>query len=170
MLCALQGLLLVDVDTGQKNRILDQDAGGSAPRLSWDGHWVVYYQRKPDATGRSRIVATPVSLARTAGAKDEIRVTAGDFADVLPEFSPNGKLIYFISNRDTFDCLWAIRFDAASAKPVGDPFPVHHFHSARRSPGFVRGGQRAISIARDKIVFTMQERTGNIWLSESPAP
>ncbi|MBK5291266.1 MAG: hypothetical protein JJE04_06280 [Acidobacteriia bacterium] len=62
------------------------------------------------------------------------------------------------------------RFDTAAAKPVRDPFPVHHFHSARRSPGFVSGGQRAISIARDTVVFTMQERTGNIWLSESPAP
>ncbi|MBK5292416.1 MAG: serine/threonine-protein kinase [Acidobacteriia bacterium] len=170
MLCAVQGLLLVDVDSGQKRRLLDQDAGGPAPRLSWDGEWVVYYQRQRGTLGRTRIVAAPVSATRTAGAKDEIGVTKGDFDDKLPEFSPNGKLIYFISNRDTFECLWAVRFDAAASKPVGDPFPVHHFHSARRSPGFVRGGQRAISIARDKIVFTMQERTGNIWLSESPAP
>ncbi|MBK5291265.1 MAG: PD40 domain-containing protein [Acidobacteriia bacterium] len=57
---------------------------------------------------RSRIVVTPVSLSRTSGAKDEIGVTAGDFTDILPEFSPNGKLIYFISNRDTFTCLWVI--------------------------------------------------------------
>jgi hypothetical protein len=30
----------------------------------------------------------------------------------------------------------------------------------------VRPGQRAISIARDHVVFTMEERTGNLWMAE----
>lgn len=165
-----EGLQLVDVDSGGRTNIVARDGYGAATRLSWDMKWVVSYQRMQNSPGRARILVTPVDFSKTASAKNVIEVTNGDFNDILPEFSPNGKLIYFISNRDSFHCFWVIRFDPAAGKTVGEPFAVHHFHSARRSPGFVRGGQRAISIARDKIVFTTQELTGNIWLSETAAP
>jgi len=61
-----------------------------------------------------------------------------------------------MSLRDGFECLWVQRLDPAAKTPPGAPFPVYHFHSARRSPAYVRPGQRAISMARDKIVFTME--------------
>jgi hypothetical protein len=46
---------------------------------------------------------------------------------------------------------------------------VQHFHSARLSTLTVKSGQRALSVARDKIVFTMDERLGNIWMADSEA-
>ena len=40
---------------------------------------------------------------------------------------------------------------------------------ARLSALTVKPGQRAISVARDKIVFTMDEHLGNIWMADSDA-
>jgi hypothetical protein len=39
-------------------------------------------------------------------------------------------------------------------------------HFARHSPVSVGAGQRAVSMARDKIILTMEERTRNIWMTE----
>ena len=39
-------------------------------------------------------------------------------------------------------------------------------HSARRSIGHIAPGFAEISVARDRIVFPLAERTGNIWIAE----
>jgi hypothetical protein len=124
--------------------------------------------RPAEQPGRSRIFAIPVREDGPTPERDWVPITSGEYSDVRPEFSPDGKLVYFMSLRDGFGCLWAQRLDAATKTPAGQPFPIQHFHSARRSPGSVRTGQRAISIARNMIVTTMEERTGNIWLTELP--
>jgi Tol biopolymer transport system component len=38
---------------------------------------------------------------------------------VLGLWSPDGKLIYDISNRDGYPCIWAQRLDAATKRRVG---------------------------------------------------
>jgi len=46
-------------------------------------------------------------------------------------------------------------------------FYVWLLHSARRSMiHFAVGGTARPSVARDKIVFALAERTGNIWMTE----
>jgi Tol biopolymer transport system component len=117
----------------------------------------------------TQIFISQVRDDRPTEQAEQIAATDGKNWDVLPEFSPDGKRIYFLSQRDGFRCLWTQPLDAATKKPVGAPVPVYHLHSARRTPMTVRQGQVSISLARDKIVFTMEERTGNIWLAELEA-
>ena len=45
----------------------------------------------------------------------------------------------------------------------GDPFPVSHFHQARRSLRGLDSGVIGLAVARDKMVVSESERTGNIW-------
>jgi hypothetical protein len=55
--------------------------------------------------------------------------------------------------------------DAAGKRPQGDPFAVYHFHSARRSMMNVPFYPLDLSVARDKLVFNLSERTSNIWMT-----
>lgn len=100
-------------------------------------------------------------------AEDEwIPVTDGSTFDDKPRWSPDGRMIYFTSDRDGFRCLWAQRLDPTTQHSAGPPLPVYHFHTARRSllnTGVLR---LEIAVARDKIVFNMGEITGNIWLAQ----
>ena len=58
-----------------------------------------------------------------------------------------------------FNCIWAQRLDAATKRPVGSPVPIFHAHGARALTG---GG----SVARERLVFSLAERTGNIWMAQ----
>ena len=53
-----------------------------------------------------------------------------------------------------------LRRDHRAAPALG----VAHFHTSARRLGNVGVVFRGMSVARDKIVFTMEERIGNIWL------
>lgn len=80
-------------------------------------------------------------------------------------WSPDGALLYGELNRDGFRCIWAQRLDPATKRPVGSPFAVFHSHNARLS----LANQEAFStpvVSRDKMFFSMGERTGNIWMAE----
>ena len=133
-------------------------------RFSPDDRWIVV---------SALIGAGPTQLfvVRYTGnvipAADEwIPVTDGSTFNDKPRWAPDGNLIYFTSDRDGFRCIWAQHLDPASKRPAGAPLPVYHSHSARRSllnAGIIPG---EISVARDKIVFTQCEITGNIWMAE----
>ena len=78
--------------------------------------------------------------------------------------TPGGRrtvaIVYFLSKRDGFECIWAQHLDRITKRPAGPPFDVAHFHSARhkvQEAGFGPG------VSRDLLVFTLQNSTGNIW-------
>ena len=50
-----------------------------------------------------------------------------------PRWSPDGNLLYYISEADGFRCIRARRLDPATKRPIGQPLDVYHSHSARRS-------------------------------------
>jgi len=79
-------------------------------------------------------------------------------------WSPDAGLVYFISNRDGFPCIWAQRLNPATKDLIGSPFAVFHAHGASRSMrGFVDPSAIGLGVARDRIVFPQAERLGNIW-------
>ena len=98
---------------------------------------------------------------------DWIRVTDGSGMDSWPFWSPDGRLLYFLSERDGSRCVWAQPLDHATKQPVGLPISVLHIHSARRSLLTSRSaGEMGMSLTRDALVFSMREITGNIWMAE----
>jgi hypothetical protein len=78
----------------------------------------------------------------------------------------DGNLLYFISERDGFRCLWAQRLDVRAKRPSGAPVAVQHFHSSRLSLMDVDYSALEISITRHRVVFSAGEVTGNIWAAE----
>ncbi len=135
----------------------------NAPRISPDDRWIVFYRVMENE--RSTIFVAPVRES-TVPQAEYLQITDGSAWDAVAEFSPDGNTLYFLSHRDGFRCHWAIKLDPSTKKPVGKPYPVQHYHSARRSPAYVSLGRVANAVAADKIVFTMAERSGNIWMAE----
>jgi dipeptidyl aminopeptidase/acylaminoacyl peptidase len=82
-----------------------------------------------------------------------------------PRWSPNGNLLYYVSDQDGFACIWARRLDPVTKNPVGEPQAVVHFHSGHNSLDTAYGME--LSVADNKLVFNLGEGSGNIWLAPS---
>ena len=83
-----------------------------------------------------------------------------------PRWSPDGTLLYYVSEADGFRCIRARRLDPATKRPIGQPFDVYHSHSARRSLMNAWFAWLEISVSPDKLFFNLGEPTGNIWMAE----
>jgi serine/threonine protein kinase len=153
----------VDAATGERRIAASYDFGLYSPRFSFDDRWLVFHARiHPDAT---RILISPYRDNAIAPSSEWIQVTSGEFEDDKPRWSPGDDRIFFLSRRDGFRCLWSQRLDPRTKKPLGKPELMMHFHDARRSMMHARFNQFDLAVARDKLLLTLAERTGNIWLS-----
>src|SRR5262249_16266867 len=119
-----------------------------------------------DAATRRQIFIAPVRGDAVPGEAEWLPVTDGSGLDRNAVWSPDGSLLYFLSERDGFRCIWAQRLDHGAKRPVGAPFAVHHFHQARHSLMPAQEVSRiGLSVVRNKIIFSMAETRGNIWLA-----
>jgi eukaryotic-like serine/threonine-protein kinase len=76
-------------------------------------------------------------------------------------WSPDGRLLYLLLERDGFRDLYAQRVDPVRGTPAGEPFIVQHLHDPRRRWGSTPYGTAIVSNA---FVFNQVESTGSIWL------
>lgn len=111
----------------------------------------------------SRLFIVPVENGVAGPAGRWIPIDHRGHWDDKPRWSPDGNLLYFLSDRDDYFCLWAQRVMAQTKQPVGAPFPVYHFHNARLSTANLFLNIAEIGVAKDKIIFGLGELTGNIW-------
>jgi serine/threonine protein kinase len=116
-------------------------------RFSPDGLWVSFVETT--APTRRRIFVVPTTGKLPVPQSNWIPITDGQRLDREPRWSPDGKLLYFLSERDGFRCIWAQTLDSATKRPAGAPVPVQHFHRSRFSiryqdTGTVGSASRAI--------------------------
>ena len=126
--------------------------------FSPDGKWLSFHAiRGP--TQRQ------IFIARYPPDSEWIAVTNGGGLDRNAVWSPDGNLLYFLSERDGFRCIWAQPLDPRSKKPSGAALAAAHFHSARRSL-FELGdvGAIGLSVLPNKLMFSLGEVTGNVWI------
>jgi hypothetical protein len=131
------------------------------PQFSPDDRFIAFLAQT--GQGRSRIYVARFRNMERLEPSDWLPITGGDLSDDKPRWSPDGNLMFFTSNRDGFMCIWAQRLDGDNKSPAGAAFPVHHFHTSRRSLANVGLGPLEISVARNALVFNLGEVTGNIW-------
>ncbi|MFB3828140.1 MAG: protein kinase [Bryobacteraceae bacterium] len=109
-------LWAVNVGTGVTRRICESDA----VLASWSphNHRIAFTRRAADS-GQSRGIWTvPVAGGVPAS------VTSGGHRDWNPVWSPDGKYVYFSSDRGGSMNLWRVPIDERSGKALGDPTPV----------------------------------------------
>ncbi len=152
----------LDLRTGTKKLVV-RSSGNNLyqARFSPDNRWVTFLEPL-SAAGRTRLWIAPFKDGSTP-ASEWIALTAGEHWDDKPRWSPDATLMYFVSLRDGFWCIWAQRFQPDTKQPIGPPFAVQHFHSARLSMNNTGFAGLEMSVARDKIVINLGELSGNIW-------
>jgi serine/threonine protein kinase/Tol biopolymer transport system component len=134
---------------------------------SWDDKWVVFLMQTGQNFSAYRVYIAPVENFVPAGPDRWIQLTGGEYQDDKAQLSPDGNTLYFTSNRDGFICMWALRLDPRTKHPVGDPFPIQHFHGSHRIyAGMSNPADIELSVAKDKIVTGLDEYHSDIWMME----
>ena len=137
-----------------------------SPSVSRDGKWLALIVRTPP--NDHRVVIVPLHDGTAAPKPDWISVTEPGTWVNKPRWSPNGNLLYYISDRDGFTCIWVNRLNPVTKRPVGAPKAVMHFHSGSSSLDTAYGLE--LSVADDKLVVDIGESAGNIWLAPVVRP
>jgi Tol biopolymer transport system component len=149
---------VVEVAAGKARTYLTHPRSNLYPRgFSPDGRWFSFSVWSPSG---SLLMVAPFRASAPPPESEWIAVGDPRSNDFNPRWSPNGQILYFISERDGFACIWARPMDAATQKPRGDAFAVLHLHGAALQ---MRPGERFLSVAKDKLAFSMEERAGSIW-------
>ncbi len=162
---------LLDAATGKVSVLVPASGALYDGVLSPDGGWVAFH-----ATGkgspRSQVFLARIADGKAAPREQWIAVTGADAAYRVPAWSPGGGMLYFLSDRDGFRCLWARRLDASTRKPVGDLAAVEHFHHVRRSMQKHRGfdSRIGLAVAGGMVVLSLGDLSGNIWMMDRPLP
>ena len=131
--------------------------------LSPDNRWLVMNQR---TGGAIRLMIVPFTA--------DTRVTRDRWISVAPEgmnahhgiWSPDGRLLYFLSDQDGRVCVWAEPIDPDTGKVAGAAFPVWHFHDARRSMASLPFPLRGVALSRSRMMVSLNESAGNVWLAK----
>ena len=138
-------------------------------QFSPDQKWIAFHSVGQRAS-TARIWIARIDGSLPVSPSDWIPVTDGNSMEMTPAWSPSGSLLYFLSERDGFRCIRAIKLDPATKKPVGEAFAVQHFHTARWSLKRINGttGMNGLSVAPGRMIVAFGELTGDIWLEEKP--
>ena len=135
----------IDLLSGEKKKITE----GDAVQPSWSPHghriayWAVWQQ------GGQRDLYTI-----SAGGGEPVVLTNDQPTDWFPVWSPDGRFIYFCSNRGGSMNIWRIPVDEQTGQPLGDCEPV--------TSGVTAAGQPSLSSDGHLIAFTATVQTGNV--------
>jgi Tol biopolymer transport system component/DNA-binding winged helix-turn-helix (wHTH) protein len=128
--------------------------------FSPDQRWISFIAAPATAAGISTIYVVPSSGGEWTP------ITEAKYFDDKPRWSPDGRRLYFVSNRTGFFNVWGIGFDPATGRPRGEPFRVTNFESPARMilPDVAT---MEMALAADRIVLPIMEVTGGIWILEN---
>jgi Tol biopolymer transport system component len=164
-----ENLTVYDMDQRKSVMVAPQPLGVvlTDGRFSPDDRWIAFRSVGLKAlTSRLWIVRIGESPVPQS---EWVPVTDGNAMETDPAWSPSGRLLYYLSDRDGFRCIRAIKIDAATHKPVGEPFAVQHFHPARWSLRQMASSRMiGLSVLPGRLILAFGELTGDIWLEERP--
>jgi len=145
----------IDVGSG-KTRKLSGDVDAIQPAVSPHGLRIAYWGLP--AGGSQRDIWTMPYKGLAAGEKP-VPVTQDPAMDWYPVWGPDGKTLYFLSNRSGSMNLWSVAIDEATGRPLGPP--EAQVLPAREVAGLAlsRDGRRVAYVVRentysiDRLVF-----------------
>ena len=133
--------------------------------LSHDGKWLAFLA---GPTIRDfRIYLAPFASDRAPPQSEWIEVLRSPLAHPNAAWSTDDATIYFSSERDQHNCLWAQRLDPATKHPRGEPFAVRHFHDPSEvllAPSL----WHPFVAARNQAIISLNSRAGGIWMLTLP--
>ena len=156
----------LDVRSGEHTEILRKRWRAGAvniPEISPDGRWVAFSMSAGEG---SPIFITALGDDEQAESSPWIQITDGSQFDFKPFWSPNGNWVYFATGgQGSLQGLRGQRLNPETKHPIGEPKTIHALFGGRYAGTRLLGGY-GMSLARDQVVFSRRETTGNIWLAE----
>jgi Tol biopolymer transport system component/DNA-binding winged helix-turn-helix (wHTH) protein len=129
------------------------------PRFSPDGRWIVF---EAVQMGAAPYDDSSIFVVPSTGGQ-WIRITDDKHWNDKPRWSPDGKSIYFISDRGGYYNVFRKNFNPSAGKPVGDATQITNF----ADPGLMISpylSEVGFSITKDRLMLTMSHRSGSIWI------
>ena len=151
---------VVDLASRQKTDLLVTRRWIATSRFSPDGRWFSFMDESPSGV---HVYIAPTSEQPVPETAWITVIDGGPFTEPWA-WSPDGSLLYVNSWRNEHECIWAQRLRPGTKQPVGKPFAIFHSHSTRIA--ISNQVERAMGVGVNRLVFSMGERTGNIWMAE----
>ena len=129
--------------------------------LSPDGKWLAWLGGLAD--GRVVFRVSPVD-GPPGDPRETVTLAEADHYLGAPAWSPNGRWLYFLSEKGERTSLRAQELDPRTKKPVGPERELYVSAEPRNKLNFPKGNG-AIGVAADRIIFTVTEVTGNIYMA-----
>lgn len=139
-------LYRVNLATGQRQLVHPGDA--VQPSWSPRGFRIAYWGFSSSA---QRVIWTI-----PADGGESVQVTSGTSVDWNPVWSPDGRFLYFASDRSGVTNLWRVPIDERSGRVQGEPEPVTTSGQASLLPSFARDG-RHILFAGDETRTVLEK-------------
>ena len=130
-------LWIVDVESGAKRLLCENDA--MQPAWSPNGNRIAFWFMPP-SVGR-----TDIATVSKAGGEIEV-ITKDGSTNWNPVWSPDGKFLYFVSDRGGNMGFWRVPIDAETGKAQSEPEAVVTPSAYSRHLSFSRDGRRMIYV------------------------
>lgn len=140
-------LRVVNVDTGETRVVVASDAHN--PSWSPDGRLLAYWGM-PAVKGFGTAFRD-IRVVPAAGGSP-VMVTDDAAVDWLPVWAPDGRALYFASNRGGSMNLWRVAVDPASGRPTGEPVAI-------TTPSECVGGLTLSADGRRLVYESVQRRS-----------
>lgn len=134
-------LWVIDVASATKKLLMDGDA--VQPSWSPNGHRIAYWGLQP-GSGQRDIWTMP------AQGGPAVPVTNDDALDWNPLWSPDGKYLYFASNRGGSMNFWRVLIDEKTGETKGEPESVTTPSGYSHHLSFSRDGSRMAYVQRNE--------------------
>jgi Tol biopolymer transport system component len=130
------------------------------PRFSPDDRWVAFAVRKGEA---GNVFVAPFRGRVPVPRSEWVQITTEEVFAQAVGWSPDGKELYYLSDRDGFRCLWAQRVDMRTRQPAGLPVEAYPIHRPFGHPVLKPGAFEA-AMSRDSFFLSMGEMHADIWM------
>jgi len=160
--------LWVVPSSGGEIRQLTHEGDAVQPRWSPGGHRIAFWGLK-GSSGQRDVWSIP---ADATGEPVPVAVTDDPVMDWNPVWSPDGRNLYFASERGGSMNLWRVAIDEAAGRPRGEPEPVTTPSRMSGSISFSRDGRLLMFVSSDRrssiLRFGIDPASGHV--TEPPRP
>ena len=159
-------LARMDLGTGATSPLLD--LGGTAlagVELSPDGGWIAWLGGRADGGLVFRI--SPVG-GPPGDPRETVTLEETDRFIGSPSWSPDGRRIYYLADGPTQVAIFAREMDPGTKRPLGPEQAIYASPRARDMLNYPVGNG-VVAVAADRIVFTVSECRGNVFLAKPKA-
>jgi hypothetical protein len=137
-------------------RFVHPQYSAMAARFSPDGRWIVLNVKISESAGVLHLIPW---TGAAVPPEQWIPITERSSSAHFPEWSPDGKYVYYFSNRlGSFD-LWQV--PVREGRSVGNPILLRRFAEAS-----LNLGRRPFpfAVGPASIVLSLEQTSGNLWI------